>query len=86
MNILNSIFTYYDKTIVNFDPFWQAIISLLLLGFLIWQIFMVIKSGQWIFLALLILLLPGTWPAAKMVGNYLLTIAQFLLTRAQVSL
>ena len=86
MNTLNAIFSAYDNLIVNLSPSVQAMVSLLLLGVLVWQIYMVIKSGHWIFIALLFILLPGTWPAARMIGNYVLTIIHFLITRAQIAL
>lgn len=84
MNYLNTIFSYYDNLIANFSPATQAIISLVLLFVLIGQIYLIIKNGEWIFIVALIVLLPGTWPAAKSVGNLLLIIIKFLIIRAQL--
>lgn len=85
MNNLDQIFGYYDKLIGNLSPQNQALISVALLLFLIWQIFMIVKSGHWIFIAALVLLLPSTWPATKTVGKFIWIIIKFLITRAQVT-
>ena len=84
MNSIDSIFSYYDKIIANLNPVQQAVISLLLLLFLVWQIFMIVKSGHWIFIALFIVLLPGTWPAARQIGRLVWLVVRFLLVRAQL--
>jgi len=84
MNYLESIFGYYDQITAHLSTGQQAIISLILLIFLVWQIFMIFKSGHWIFIALLIILLPGTWPAAKQIGGLVLMFLEFLLIRAQL--
>lgn len=82
--MVDKIFTYYDQIISGLTPLQQAIISFLLLIFLLWQIWMIIKSGHWIFIALFIILLPGTWPAAKNIGELVLLLIKFLFTRAQL--
>jgi len=84
--ILDSIFSYYDRAIGGLSPVLQAGISLLLLAFLIWQIYMFIKSGHWIFLAVILAFSPGTWPATKQIGLYIYLIVKFLLVRAQTML
>jgi len=86
MGPLDQIFSYYDKTVAAFSPAAQAIIALIFLAVLIWQIFMIVKSGHWIFIALFVILLPGTWPAARQIGLFLYTIIKFLFIRAQLLL
>lgn len=81
MNILNTIFGYYDKLIGQLPASSQAIISLALLLVLVWQILLILKHGHWIFIAGLILLLPGTWPAARHVGVMIFTVFKFLFVR-----
>jgi len=83
MNIFNAIFGYYDKLISPLPIGYQAAISLLLLVVLIWNIYSFIKSGNWIFLAVLILMLPGTWPAAKKIVYFIWLIIKGLLIRTQ---
>lgn len=81
MEIMNSIFSFYDKLIANFTPTNQALISLAILLFLIWQIYLIVKNGHWIFIVALIVLLPGTWPAARHIGNLIITLIKFLFIR-----
>lgn len=84
MQSLNLIFSYYDKVTANFSPGAQALVALLLLAILIWQIWMIIKSGHWIFITTLIVLLPGTWPAVKQIGSFVWLAIKFLLIRLQL--
>ena len=86
MEILDKIFSYYDKILANLSPSSQALVSLVFLGILIWQIYMIIKSGNWIFIATLILLAPSTWPAAKHIGMLIWTAIKFLLIRAGLAI
>lgn len=64
-NFIELLFSRYDLLIQNLPSEFQIILSLLLLLFLIWNIYVFIKSGNWLFLAILIAALPGTWPASK---------------------
>ena len=81
---LDWVFAQYDKLISGLSPATQALISIVLMLFLIWQIYMIIKSGHWLFIAALILFLPGTWPATKVIGALILTLFKFLFLRAQL--
>ncbi len=81
---LDKLFAQYDKLISGLSPATQAFISIALMVFLIWQIYMIFKSGHWIFIAALILFLPGTWPATKVIGGLILTLLKFLFLRAQL--
>jgi hypothetical protein len=83
MNILDTIFTFYDKAISSLSPTQQAIISLALLIFLLWQIYHIIRRGHWLFIALLLFFLPSTWPAARFCGHLILTVMKLLLLRIQ---
>lgn len=84
MDAFNQIFGYYDKLIAPLSPGMQALVSFILLLVLLWQVYMIIKSGHWIFIALLVILLPGTWPAAKEVGRFFLMILEFLWLHARM--
>jgi len=84
--MLDKVFTYYDKLIAPLSTGSQALVSFALLLFLVWQVWMIFKSGHWIFITLLIVCLPGTWPAARNIGNLLLIVIKFLFVRAQVIL
>ncbi|MEK9156281.1 MAG: hypothetical protein AAB360_03220 [Patescibacteria group bacterium] len=86
MQYLDLIFGYYDRVTAGLAPTGQALVAILLLVFLVWQVFGVIRSGHWIFVAGLLVFLPGTWPAAKHVANLLWLVVKFLLTRAQGAL
>jgi hypothetical protein len=80
-NVLVQIFGYYDKVVSSLAPSAQGLIALALLAFLIWQIWMFIKSGHWMFLAVLIICLPGTWPALRQILEYVWRVLQFLLNK-----
>jgi hypothetical protein len=81
MDILNTIFGYYDNLISPLSQTKQAIVSLLLLIFLFWQIYLVVRKGHWIFIAFLVILLPGTWPAARVIGRLFWAVIKSLLIR-----
>lgn len=78
---LDKIFSQYDTIISGLSLTNQALLSLALLVFLLWQIYMIIKSGHWVFIVALIIFLPGTWPATKMIGSLVLTVLKFLFVR-----
>lgn len=69
MQFLNSTFGIYDTLIGQLPVTYQAIISFSILLFLIWIVYIFIKSKNWIFLAVIIITLPETWPAAKNIGK-----------------
>lgn len=81
--IINQIFGYYDQLISGLSIGTQALISLALIIFLVWQIYMFVKSGHWLFLALILFLSPGTWPAARKLGELIWLVIKYLLVRAQ---
>ena len=69
MDLLNKIFSMYDSAIISLPVPYQAIISFSILLFFIWIVYIFIKSKNWIFLAVIIVTLPETWPAAKNIGK-----------------
>ena len=84
MSSLEWIFKQYDNAIAGLSPATQALISIVLILVLLWQIYMIIKSGHWIFIAALIIFLPGTWPATRFIGGLILSLFKFLLVRAEL--
>jgi hypothetical protein len=84
MDIIATVFSYYDQILSPLPIATQALISFIFLALLVWQIFMIIKSGHWIFIVALIIFLPGTWPAVKQLGYYAWMIIKFFITRAQL--
>ena len=84
MDKLNLVFSYYDKIVAPLSPTAQALISLALLVFLVWQIYLIFRNGHWVFIMLLIVFLPGTWPAARQVGELIYQIGIFLIGRAKI--
>ena len=68
-DFLNHVFSYYDTVIQPLPVGYQALLSLALLIFLVWNIYAFLKSGNWILIAILILALPGTWPAARNIAG-----------------
>ena len=82
IDILNQIFGFYDQIIANIPVGYQAAISLILVILLLWNIFLIIKSGHWIFITVLIVFLPGTWPAAKKIAELFYLLIKGLIIRA----
>lgn len=68
MSVISQIFGYYDKIISGMPLHYQALLSLAVLIFFVWLVYIFAKSKSWIFLAVIILLLPETWPAARNIG------------------
>lgn len=83
-SVLDNLFTYYDNIVGNLPVSYQALISIALIIFLIWNVFAIIKNGHWVLIALLVVALPGTWPALRMIGGFLWAIIHGLLLRAGV--
>lgn len=69
MQFVDAIFGVYDSAIGQLPISYQAIISFSILLFFIWIVYIFIKSKNWIFLAVIIVTLPETWPAAKNIGK-----------------
>ncbi len=84
MDSLDKIFGYYDKLISPLSTGNQALISAALLVFLVWQVYMIFKSGHWIFITVLIVCLPGTWPAARQLLTFGWMILKLLFVRAEI--
>ena len=81
MYTLNNIFGFYDSILAPLPPHFQALISLGVLIFFIWMVYIFIKSKNWIILAVIIILLPETWPAARNIGVIVWNIFKDLLLR-----
>jgi hypothetical protein len=80
---LSKIFGYYDKLIMGISPGYSGLLSLGILLLLAWAIYRFIK-GNAIWIVLVIIFIPATWPALKSIGRLLLYILQFLLVRIKV--
>ena len=83
MEVIDKIFTYYDSLIVDLPIGYQAIISAGLVLFLFWNVYIFIRKGHWIFLAILLIALPGTWPALRNLGYILWKVVINLVFRIQ---
>jgi len=81
MEAIKQIFGFYDKTISGMPPHYQAFLSLAILIFFVWIVYIFIKSKNWIFLAVIIILLPETWPAARNIGLIIWNIFKGLFLR-----
>lgn len=81
MDVVNQIFGWYDKFIGSMPLHFQALLSLGVLIFFVWIVYIFFKSKSWIFLAVIIVLLPETWPAAKNIGMIVWNIFKNLFLR-----
>lgn len=79
--MLEVLFARYEQFLGIFPTGWHAFISIgiiLVLAGTIWTI--VKKSGLWLFL--LVLLIPASLPALRTIGQYLVDIFEFLLSKS----
>lgn len=81
MDVVNQIFGFYDKFISGMPVQYQAFLSLAVLIFFVSLVYIFFRSKNWIFLAVIILLLPETWPAARNIGIIVLNIFKGLILR-----
>lgn len=82
-NYVSTLFSYYDKLISPYPLSYQAIISFLLLAFLIWNVYVFLRHGHWFWLLVLVAAIPATWPAARKLGEILWLIIKGILFRIQ---
>ena len=85
-NIIDKIFSSYDKLIYSVTPGFQILISLSLIAILILSIFGILRRGHWIFLLIFVIVFPGGWSALKNVYIVISTLIRALLIRAQINL
>ncbi|MCX6808527.1 MAG: hypothetical protein NTW50_02575 [Candidatus Berkelbacteria bacterium] len=86
MNILTTIFTFYDHLISSFPVELQFCLSLAVLLLFVGAIIGSMKHGHWLFFLFLIILIPGAWPAAKNIVGILWQIVQFLWVRISINI
>ncbi|MCX6812755.1 MAG: hypothetical protein NTW79_04050 [Candidatus Berkelbacteria bacterium] len=82
MNISN-IFNFYDKWILGISPGVSGLISLailLLLAFSLWRF----VKGNFIWIILVIIFIPATWPALKSIARILIFVSEFLILRVKL--
>jgi len=85
MNFLDSIFTFYDHFILSFPVPAQFFVSLGILIVIVLAIYYLLHHNHWIFLLLLVLFIPGAWPATKTIGKIIWMVIKFLLVRIQLN-
>jgi len=78
--MINSIFSYYDKLITTIPAGYAALLSLAILALLVWALYRFVK-GNFIWIILIVVFIPATWPALKSIGRALAYIAGFFLAR-----
>ncbi|MEI6499210.1 MAG: hypothetical protein WCO23_04555 [bacterium] len=86
MDKFNSIFQLYDNFTGGFSRNIRLGLAIVLLFAIIWQLYLIIKKGRWIFIVILVILIPTFWPILKEVGRYLFIICKFLITRIGVNI
>lgn len=81
--MLETLFAWYEKFLGLFPAGWQAALSILIILFLAGTIWTIIKkSGLWLFL--LVLLIPASLPALRTIGQSLVDVFEFLLSKSSV--
>jgi len=86
MDPIHIAFKFYDNFISRFTLEGQFFISLLILLLIIGSVIGLLKHGHWIYVLLLIIFIPGAWPATKHIGLITWVIIKFLFVRVQTSL
>lgn len=81
MEFLKQIFGTYDRILAGLPLHYQALLSLSILIFFVWMVYIFFKNKSWIFLAVIIILLPETWPAARNIGLIVWKIFEGLFVR-----
>ncbi|PIU24518.1 hypothetical protein COT12_00655 [Candidatus Berkelbacteria bacterium CG08_land_8_20_14_0_20_39_8] len=76
--MLDSIFSFYDKTIMGLSPGYSGLISLAILLVLLWSFWHFIR-GNFIWIILILIFIPAAWPAVKSIGRILLILGTFLI-------
>lgn len=77
---LQSIYDLYNQFLNNFPPDVRGIVSLFLAALLVVGIFKVLKR-EFIYIILLVILLPASIPILKNIWAQLLEVLQFLVNR-----
>lgn len=86
MIILDTIFGFYDNAIAKLPSEARIFVAFFILFLIVMSFISIIKKGHWIFILLFAILFPGGWPALKIVGNGIVLVIKFLLTRIGFSL
>ena len=77
---MDQIFSIYNQFLSFFPEHYHGLVSLVLAGVLAYAVFKVIKR-QFIYIVLLIILLPASIPILKNIWDGVLNLLKFLLTK-----
>ncbi|OIN89762.1 hypothetical protein CO019_01245 [Candidatus Berkelbacteria bacterium CG_4_9_14_0_2_um_filter_42_30] len=83
MEQIINIFAYYDKLIMGVSPVYSGLISLGILLLFAWSLYRFIK-GNSIWIILIIVCIPATWPTLKSLARIISIIFAFLITRIKL--
>jgi hypothetical protein len=86
MDLLISVFNFYDKTLSGLPANAQFFIALLLIALICWSFYSIFAHGHWIFIIIFVILFPGAWPALKSIGTITWAAIKFLIVRIQINL
>ncbi|HPL01393.1 MAG: hypothetical protein PHH45_01170 [Patescibacteria group bacterium] len=83
MEVINTIFSYYDKLLSTMSPTYAGFLSLFVLLALAYSIYNFIK-GNIIWIVAIIIFIPATIPALKTLLKILLIIFEFLIIKIKI--
>ncbi len=86
MEKFNAFLSIYDNFAVHLSKTNRLILAIAILLFIGWQLFLFVKKGRWIFLLILLFIIPASWPILKILLAYIWQIIKFLLIRIQVNI
>jgi hypothetical protein len=83
MEVINTIFSYYDKLLATMSPTYAVFISLFILIALAYSIYNFIK-GNVIWIIAIIIFIPATVPALKTLLKIFVIIFEFLIIKIKI--
>jgi hypothetical protein len=83
MELINTIFSYYDKLLATMSPTYAVFLSLFILIALAYSIYNYIK-GNIVWIIAIIVFIPGVLPALKTLLKILLIIFEFLIIKIKI--
>jgi hypothetical protein len=77
---MNEIFSIYDQFLNYFPPNLHGVVSIALAVLIVIAVVKIIKK-DFIYIVLLVVLLPASWPILKTIWESIANIIKFLLTK-----
>lgn len=77
---MNQVFSFIDNIFLNVPADYRTPAAIFLILLLLWSIYRLVR-GYAIYIVLVIILIPGVWPALKIIGLELFKVFGYLIYR-----